>query len=346
MRSFGSPNHLSYELLGPDWLRAAIRQSFGKSNLPYYDVAETRYLLSFGADFIESHLSPVQYGYAFGKMRQGRDTVRGHFTYVGGRMSLTAASADRWMAAKPGSEGALALGIARLILAESLQDRAALAANGLSAEDLLQGLKTYALPRVAEETGLSQKAIAEGAREFATTRPSLAMAGEGLAFQSNGGESVRAVQLLNVLVGNLNRPGGVYPDNGSPDGPTNSFDGLLSLVKKMRAGGIKMALIHGDPVHTIPPSTGFQEALTKVPFIVSFSSLLDDTALQADLIFPDHAALESWGGVVPLAGTRDQVVGLMQPVVMPVFDTRQFPEVLMTTAHELGGDMKAAFPYP
>ena len=41
----------------------------------------------------------------------------------------------------------------------------------------------------------------------------------------------------------------------------------------MRAGGIKLALIHGDPVHTIPPATGFQEALSKVPFIVSFSSL-------------------------------------------------------------------------
>ncbi len=106
-----------------------------------------------------------------------------------------------------------------------------------------------------------------------------------------------------------------------------------------------MALIHGDPVHTIPPATGFQEALSKVPFIVSFSSLLDDTAMQADLILPDHAALESWGDVIPLAGTRDEAIGLMQPVVTPVFDTRQFPEVLMTTAHELGGEMKAAFPY-
>jgi len=345
MRSYGSPNHVSYELLGPDWLRTANRKSFGQQNLPYYDMSETRYLLSFGADFVESHLSPVQYGYAFGRMRQGRDTVRGHFTYVGGRMSLTAASADRWMPARPGSEGVLALGMARLILAESLYDRASIAANGLHVETLLQGLRAYDPARVAEETGLTQQAIAEVAREFAMTRPSMAMAGEAVAFQSNGPESVRAVQLLNVLVGNLNHTGGIYPDNGSPDGPTNSFGELLSLVKKMRAGKIKSALIHGDPVHTIPPATGFQEALSKVPFIVSFSSLLDDTALQADLVLPDHAALESWGDVIPVAGTRDGVVGLLQPVVMPVFDTRQFPEVLMTAAHELGGQTKAAFPH-
>ncbi len=345
MRSFGSPNHVSYELLGPDWLRLANRKSFGQPSLPYYDISETRYLLSFGADFVESHLSPVQYGYAFGKMRQGRDTVRGHFTYVGGRLSLTAASADRWMPAKPGSEGTLALGMARLILAEALYDRASLATNGLRVETLLQGLKAYGLPRVAEETGLAQQAIAEVAREFAATRPSLAMAGEAVAFQGNGPESVRAVQLLNVLVGNMNHTGGIYPDNGSPDGPTNSFADLFSLVKKMDAGNIQVAMIHGDPVHTIPPATRFQDALSKVPFIVSFSSLMDDTALQADLILPDHAALESWGDVIPLAGTRDSAIGLMQPVVTPVFDTRQFSEVLMTVASELGGQTKAAFPY-
>ena len=345
MRSFGSPHHIRYELLGTDWLRAANRQSFGQTSLPYYDVAESRYLLSFGADFVESHLSPVHYGHAFGRMRQGRDTVRGHFTYVGGRLSLTAASADRWLPARPGSEGALALGMARLILAESLFDKTALAANGLSAENLLQQLKAYDLPRVSEETGLAQKSIAEVAREFATTHPSLAMAGETIAFQNNGQESARAVLFLNVLMGNLNRPGGIYPDGGATDGPTTSFGDLLSFVKKMSGEEIRVALIHGDPVHTIPSTTGFQEALTKVPFIISFSSLMDDTAMQADLILPDHAALESWGDVIPLAGTRDGAIGLMQPVVTPVFDTRQFPEVLMTAAHELGGEMKAAFPY-
>ncbi len=345
MRTFGSSSRLSYEMQDPDWLRLAMRRSFGQTSLPYYDVAETRYLLSFGADFVESHLSPVKYGYAFGRMRQGRDTVRGHFTYVGGRLSLTAASADRWMPARPGSEGVLALGMARVILAERLYDNASLSANGLSAEGLLSRLKSYDLVRVADETGLSEKVITDVAREFATTRPALAMAGDAVAFQSNGQESVRAIQLLNVLAGNLNRTGGVFPDSGSPEGPTNSFDELNSFIRQLNSGRIQAAMIYGDPVHTIPPATGFQDGLAKVTFIVSFSPLMDDTALQADLILPDHAGLESWGDVIPLAGTRDSVVGLMQPVVNPVFDTRQFPDILMTAAHELGGGMKAAFPY-
>ncbi len=345
MRSFGSPHHISYELLAPDWLRAATRRSFGQSNLPYYDMGETRYLISFGADFVESHLSPVQYGNSFGRMRQGRDTVRGHYTYVGGRMSLTCASADRWLPARPGSEGVLALGMARLILVESLFNEGSLASNRLRPEILLQHLDTYTLCRVSEQTGLTHQAIAEVAREFATTRPALAIAGEMVAFHSNGPESVRAVQLLNLLVGSLNRPGGIYPAGASPDLPTDSFAELLSLIEKMRNGRIRVALIHGDPVHTVPHATGFQEALTRVPFIVGFSPLLDDTALQADLILPDNSALESWGDVVPLAGTRERVIGLMQPVVTPLFDTRQFPDVLMAAANELGGKTAAAFPY-
>ncbi|WP_298439372.1 molybdopterin-dependent oxidoreductase [Geobacter sp.] len=341
--AFGSPHHIRFDLLAPDWLRAANRRSFGQASLPWYDIAETRYLLSFGADFLEYHLSPVHYGFAFGRMRQGRDTVRGHFTYVGGRMSLTAASADRWMPVRPGSEGALALGMARLILTESLYDAASMAASGLWPERLAAGLEAYDLPQVAQLTGLPQQVIAEVAREFATTPPSLAMAGEMVAFQDNGPEAVRAVQLLNVLAGNLNRPGGVFP-GGSVAGPENSFADLLAFVERMRGDRIGVALIHGDPLHTIPPVTGFPEALARVPFVVSFSPLLDDTALQADLILPDHAALESWGDVIPPVAPRGTVIGLMQPVVTPLHDTRQFPEVLMATARELGGGMAAAFP--
>jgi anaerobic selenocysteine-containing dehydrogenase len=234
--------------------------------------------------------------------------------------------------------------MARLILAEGLFDKEALAAGGLDAEALLKELAAYDLPRVAELSGLREGQIAEVAREFAATRPALAMAGEAVAFQTNGPEAVRAVQMLNLLVGNLNRPGGVYPDACAPDGPENSFHELVSLVERMQAGRIGVALVQGDPLHAIPPATGFPQALAKVPFVVSFSSLLDDTALQADLILPDHAGLESWGDVIPLAGTREGVIGLMQPVVTPLLDSRQFPDVLLALAHGLGGVMAAALP--
>lgn len=345
MTAFDSPHRYRLELLSPDWLQAATEKNYGLPRLPYYDLAETRYLLNFGADFIESHLSPVHYGLGFGRMRQGRATVRGHFTYVGGRMSLTAASADRWLPAKPGSEGILALGLARLILAEGLQDGAALAKSGLRAEVLLQQLAAYEPARVAEQTGLSEQAIGEVAREFATTGPALALAGETVATHSNGPASLQAIQLLNLLCGSLNQPGGVYPDAAGEPRRSSATD-LAELLAALQQGSIELALIHGNPLHSVPAASGFRDGLAKVPYLVSFSSLLDDTALQADLILPDHSPLESWGDVIPQAGSRSPVFGLQQPVVRPLVDSRAFPELLLTLAGELGGAMAAALPHP
>lgn len=345
MASFGSPHHYRHELLSPDWLRQASRANYGLERLPYYDLAETRYLLSFGADFIDSHLSPVHYGLGFGRMRQGRATVRGHFTYVGGRMSLTGASADRWLPARPGSEGILALGLARLILVEGLQDAAALAQAGLRPEELLDQLDSYSPAEVAAQTGLSEQAVREVAREFATTRPALALAGEGVATLGNGPAALQAIQLLNLLSGSLNQPGGIYPDAAGADFPSLLTD-LAPLLGVLEQGRIELALVYGNPLHTVPAASGLQQALAKVPYLVSFSSLLDDTALQADLILPDHTPLESWGDVIPQAGSRSPVLGLQQPVVRPLYDTRPYPEVLLTLAGELGGSMAAALPHP
>ena len=345
MAAFGSPHHYRHELLSPGWLRTGAAANYGLARLPFYDLAETRYLLSFGADFIDSHLSPVHYGLGFGRMRQGRATVRGHFTYVGGRMSLTGASADRWLPAKPGSEGILALGLARLILAEGLHHAESLAETGLLAEELLVQLAGYTPAEVAEQTGLSQRAIEEVAREFATTHPALALAGETVATQSNGPGALQAIQLLNLLCGSLNQPGGVYPDAaGDPTATTTAS--LAPLLTMLERGSIELALIHGNPLHHMPAVGKLREGLAKVPYLVSFSSLLDDTALQADLILPDHTPLESWGDVIPRAGSRSPLLGLQQPVVRPLFDTRAFPEVLLTLAAELGGPMAAALPHP
>ncbi|UFS70398.1 molybdopterin-dependent oxidoreductase [Geomonas sp. RF6] len=341
MKGMGSPHHVTFDLQSPEWLAAAYRENYGSAALPYYDLSETRYVLSFGADFLEHHLSPVHYGYAFGQMRQGRDTVRGHFAYVGGRLSLTAASADRWVPARPGTEGAVALAMARVILQEKLHDEGSLSANGIQAGSLLKGLAKYDVPRVAEFAGIQPQTIVELAKDFATTTPALAMVGEKVAFQSNGRASFRAVHLLNVLVGGLNRKGGIYPAAGPSTSATGGYAGLATLVERMRAGQIEAALIHGNPFHSIPVATGFQEALAKVPFVASFSSILNDSAMAADLILPDSSTLESWGDVVPVSGTREPVVGLMQPVVAPLHDTRQFGDVLLATAAALNGQAGA-----
>ncbi len=339
---FPNGEQLAWEPLQPDWLAQGM---FGARGNPDYDLENTQYLLSFGADFLETHLSPVRYGQAFGQMRQARPTVRGRFSYIGPRLSMTAASADRWLPAKPGSEWALALGIVRRLLQSQSYDAATVKAAGLSITTIEAQVETYTEERVAELTGVPLADVRTTIDEAVSISPALAIAGEMLAWQSNAAEALAAVELLNVLFGNLNRPGGIYYTEPTSKPATNSYPDLNRLIGRMQDEKVQLALIHAsNPAYSLPPSSGFQQAFSKLPRIISFASFLDETSLQADLILPDHSNLESWGDLIPAAATRSEVIGLMQPVVKPVHDTRAFGDVLLATAKGLGGRIAKKLP--
>ena len=96
---------MAFELFGDDVLRRANALSFGREQLPTFDLARTRYVIGFGADFLGTWNSPVAQSAAYGRMRQGQPGVRGKFVQVEPRMSQTGASADEWVPARPGTEG-------------------------------------------------------------------------------------------------------------------------------------------------------------------------------------------------------------------------------------------------
>jgi anaerobic selenocysteine-containing dehydrogenase len=82
-----------------------------------------------------------------------------------------------------------------------------------------------------------------------------------------------------------------------------------------------------------------------VPFIASFASFLDETSVMADLILPSHVTLERWVDDVPEPGVGFAVRTLGQPVVEPRWDTRDPGDVLIETAHALGGSAATAMPF-
>ena len=111
--------------------------------------------------------------------------------------------------------------------------------------------------------------------------------------------------------------------------PSSSLDDLTTA---MTDGHVPLLLLaHTNPVFSLPRAGGFAEALERVPFIVSFSSFVDETTAQADLVLPDHSPLESWGDHSPQPGVHS----LMQPVMTPVFDTRPMGDVLLSTVAQL-----------
>jgi molybdopterin-containing oxidoreductase family iron-sulfur binding subunit len=102
--------HVTYEPFAFEALREGNRIAFGTAAIPWYDFANARYVMSFGADFMETWLSPVGYQNGFTRahaFQAGRDAPMAKFVYVGPRLALTGMSADEWIAAAPGSEGAL-----------------------------------------------------------------------------------------------------------------------------------------------------------------------------------------------------------------------------------------------
>jgi len=317
---------MSYEPFGFEALRAGNRMTFGTASLPSYDFGNAKYLISFGADFLDTWLSPVEFQNGFSQAHAfdaGRPASMAKFVFVGPRMSLTGMNADEWVAARPGTEGTLALAMAQVILSQHL------ARVPADASRLVSVLGAYSPSAVAQAIGIDADTIVRLAREFARSGGGLAVAG-GMATQyANGAEIVAAVNILNYVAGSVGSLIKFGADLAI--GSTNTFADLTALTSDMTNGRVALLFVHGtNPAHSLPGA--FQQALGKVGYKVSFSSFMDETAAACDMILPDHHALEQWGDSRPRAG----VTALQQPVVQPVFDTRPSGDVILKLSGKTG----------
>ncbi|MBI3804553.1 MAG: molybdopterin-dependent oxidoreductase [Nitrospirae bacterium] len=335
---------LFYDPSGEGTLQAANRRSFGVDRFPEYDIANATYLLSFGTPFLSDWLSPVHYGLAYGEMRQGRPAVRGRFVQIEPRLSMTAASADRWVPLRPGTEGLLALGIGQVILKEG---RVRLAQGDRSRFEKLYG--TVSLDQIAAKTEVPREEIIRLAREFSEAAAPLAIGGGTASSQTNGTNTLMAVNALNLLVGNLGESGGIRfiePLQGFPAAAATpvSDQALLNLKDSFKNKKRSLLMLYqSNPLYTLPPSTHFGEVFDQAAFTVSFSSFMDESTAMADLILPDHFFLEAWGDFLSDGGTP--AAGLGQPVVIPRNNTRPVGDLFLSAAKRIGGNIEKQLPW-
>lgn len=334
MDQLGSERLLHYDFDHPHTLYAANQRFFGEEHLPYYDLKNTRYLLSFGADYLGSWISPVHHSLGFGHSRQGRPDGRGRFVQIEPRMSLSGAAADEWIAAKPGTEGLLALALAHHIVSEGHY-------RGVDRDDWAVALGSYTTTQMAEQTGVPAATITRLADTFVHTDPSLAIGGGGAGSHSNGVDTLIAVNALNYLVGNLGKAGGLV-FNLEPVGQVShprqaSYRTMLELAEDARQGKIEVLILNNtNPVFTLPSAAGFREALAEIPLIVSLSSFMDETTALADMILPSHTYLESWGDDFPEPGVGFPIGAVSQPVISPLYNTRATGDIILGLAQQLG----------
>ncbi len=318
---------------------------FGDGRLPIYDIANAEVVFSFGSNFLETWMSPVAQSFDYGTMRQGQLGGRGFLLQFEPRLSATAASADEWMPVEPGTEGLIALGLGRIIVEENL-------GRAGSHRDHALMYRNVNVGAVADASGVSAEELLRLAKIFAEVDQSVAIPGGYLASLPNGQPAGDAVMALNVIMRRLGREGGVFLPQEVPAEafsspvPASSFSEVEELIERMRAGKVELMFIHSsNPIYDLPSWTGFREALANVPTVISFSSFVDETAVQADWVLPDHTYLEGWGYQVVAPGADRPVVSGQQPVTNPLYATRSTADVFLALADRMGGDVAAALPW-
>jgi anaerobic selenocysteine-containing dehydrogenase len=387
LEAVGSPHYLTIPSAEDTYAMANLLMQ-GHAGSPAYDLENADFILSFGCGLLEGWGAPGRVLHAWSLWRQESLKSKVKIIQIEARASNTASKADQWMAITPGTETALALGLAHVLVKQGLYHKEFVEhftfgfndwtgpdnQNHMGFKRLV--LEKYAPETVARITGLKAEEIVNLAIGFSQARAPLALCGKGKAHLNGNLFEYMAIQALNALRGNINQPGGslvldplplkAWPDikpdaiaknglqkprldqAGSPSYPfTPSLIHKLSeAIQKSSKPVIDTLLIFSaNPVYTLPGNATFKQALPKIPFIVSFSPYQDETALSADLILPDHTYLEKMEDRVSPTGLPYPLYGLTQPIIKPLYDTRQSGDVLIKLAGLLGNSVKAALPW-
>jgi anaerobic selenocysteine-containing dehydrogenase len=243
LASYGSPNLLGNGSVGSDGTKLALEMTQGIFDYPGFDWERTNYVLSFGASWLEAYRPTAFLLRAFGHLRRGRPGVRAKLVQIDTRYSVTSAKADEWISIRPGTDAALALGIAHVLVKEDLFDRRFISEHTLGFDDwedesgthtgfrrhVLEG---YPPQRVEQITGIAGETVVRLAREFASNRPGFAVGERGTSMQSNGLYTRMAVHSLNALVGSINRPGGVLVQRYAPLRPVSATVSLDEVAER------------------------------------------------------------------------------------------------------------------
>lgn len=378
LRAFGSPNDVSMDR-GEEAASLALWLTQGVRAAPAYDIASADYVLSVGGATLEASSSPVHRTRSYGQFRQGRTGRRGKFVQVEPRLSVTASSADEWIPVRPGTEGTFALGVAGVLVSEGLfnKDFVAERTRGFDAADGLRSLlaRHYTLEQVAAETGVSVDVILRVAREFAAARNSLALGPRKGPLLPGPLFDHLAAHVLNALAGNIDGPGGVLVPEEAPlaswpelpadklaeegrarprlDAAGGKHSPLLASDPEKLADAIlggspyraeALLIFQADPVFASAAPDRFAAAMERVPLVVSFATIPDDTALYSDWILPQAHFLERWDLWATPPGIPYPMVSLSRPALAaPLRDARPAADIFFELAKRTG--LSAAFPW-
>jgi anaerobic selenocysteine-containing dehydrogenase/Fe-S-cluster-containing dehydrogenase component len=334
LNSWNAQGPLVFEPFAYESLKSANEKVFGRNELASYRMEEADVLVSFGADFLETWLSPVEYAAKFKTMHALKEGQKVPFYHLSSIQSLTGANADYWMACNPGSESIVALGLVR----QALDIRKGKKLPWSFRKPILEATAPYTQDRVLQSSGLSlelyEKLIIQ---LMGAAKPLVLGTGTG-AGDLNGLQTNIAVNLLNLLL--------------DPDLKLLDFNNrhrveiaarrseVLEFFNRLHADSVDVLILNNvNPAFSLAPKSGVKKALEQDDlFVVSFSNFMDETSQMADLVFPVSLPLETWDEY----GGWQSVNSTLQPAMGKLTRAPHIGDVILNAAF---GNQKPAENY-
>jgi molybdopterin-containing oxidoreductase family iron-sulfur binding subunit len=292
LAKYPGSRHVQYDAVSYSGMLLANQSSYGKRSLPSYHFEKAKVIVSIGADFLGTWLSPVVFSKQYAETRRinaEKPEMSRHFQFES-YFSLTGANADERYLHKPSETGAVALGIL-----SALQGNAA--------------------------GNLSGK-VAEGVKKAATELA----ANKGAALVVCGSNDPNIQIIVNAINEAVGASGNTIDRSSTVNYRQGIDSDMVALTNDLNAGNIGALLISDtNPVYSYFAADKFITGIKKCPVTISFNEKMDETTELCKYLLPSHHWLESWGDAEGQSGH----VSLLQPLIHPLFKTRQLQDSLL-----------------
>jgi len=282
---------VTYDAVSCSGILLANEAVYGKRTIPSYRFDKAKVIVSLGADFLGTWLSPIEFAkqYAKGKkINEKKPEMSKHFHFES-VASLTGSNADERYLHRPSETGAIAVALLNAVNGQAINIRTEL-----------------------------KKGIEKVAKELITHK------GESIIV--SGSNDVNVQIIVNAINEVLESKGKTI-DWSSVYNMRQGIDAdFVKLIEDMNAGSVGALFIYSaNPAYTWFDAEKFKAGLKKVKITVSFNPKNDETTQLVKYVIPDHHYLESWGD----AEAKTGYYSFLQPTINPLFKTRQWQDSLL-----------------
>ncbi len=306
----------------------------GQGNIGY-DLENSDFILSLSADILESWGTVVRNQKVLSKNNS-------KLIYAGPVLNGTATIAKKWIPVKPEAIGHLALAISYYIIQQVHPTL-----MGISGYPEFRSFVTkhYFPAKTSQKTGLPESEIKSLAEQLIKAKKPLVVTGS-LTQQGGSGFSFYAGMIINILLNRINKKGGIQcipraPKiiNSSPDILDLQKKNVCNYIQNIASGKINtpkvLFVYEANPVYALPEPKSTTKAFDKIPFKVSFSQFMDETASQADLVLPAPYFLERLDDSFTPFGSGKANYSITSPVIKPLTDSQQIPDFILKLSQKM-----------